>query len=208
MVYLMLAVAVVVIVQCVTKRKQQAESHKDAEDIPAVGEACSPDAQETRKKGGILPVLYICLILWLCGLALIGGAYKSKKESEAIKSQGNRATAYITGVSEFEVYDEDGDLRDVRDIYIAYELYGEAYNYVIKDAYMCASENDIGEPVEIYYDGENPAVITVPENVESKVSVKLPLGIVIFCIPTGLILFFGIRYRMEKRSRVNRDGDA
>ena len=33
MVYLMLAVAVVVIVQCVTKRKQQAESHKDAEDI-------------------------------------------------------------------------------------------------------------------------------------------------------------------------------
>ena len=65
MVYLMLAVAVVVIVQCVTKRKQQAESHKDAEDIPAVGEACSPDAQETRKKGGILPVLYICMILWL-----------------------------------------------------------------------------------------------------------------------------------------------
>ena len=39
---------------------------------------------------------------------------------------------------------------------------------------MCASENDIGELVEIYYDGENPAVITVPENVESKVSVKLP----------------------------------
>lgn len=77
---------------------------------------------------------------------------------------------------------------------------------MIKDAYMCASENDIGEPVEIYYDGENPAVITVPENVESKVSIKLPLGIVIFCIPTGLILFFGIRYRMEKRSRVNRDG--
>ncbi|GAB6958504.1 hypothetical protein JCM17042A_21000 [Ruminococcus champanellensis 18P13 = JCM 17042] len=37
MVYLMLAVAVVVIVQCVTKRKKQAESHKDAEDIPAVG---------------------------------------------------------------------------------------------------------------------------------------------------------------------------
>ena len=116
--------------------------------------------QETRKKGGILPVLYICLILWLCGLALIGGAYKSKKESEAIKSQDNRATAYITGVSEYEVYDEDGDLRDVRDIYIAYELHGEAYKYVIKDAYMCASENDIGEPVEIYYDGENPAVIT------------------------------------------------
>ena len=82
--------------------------------------------QETRKKGGILPVLYICLILWLCGLALIG-AYKSKKESEAIKSQDNRATAYITGVSEYEVYDEDGDLRDVRDIYIAYELHGEAY---------------------------------------------------------------------------------
>ena len=77
---------------------------------------------------------------------------------------------------------------------------------MIKDAYMCASENDIGELVEIYYDGENPAVITVPGNVESKVSVKLPLGIVIFCIPTGLILFFGIRYRMEKRSRVNRDG--
>lgn len=54
---------------------------------------------------------------------------------------------------------------------------------------MCASENDIGEPLEIYYDGENPAVITVSENVETKVSIKQSLGIVTFCIPTGLILF-------------------
>ena len=58
---------------------------------------------------------------------------------------------------------------------------------------MCASEYDIGEPVEIYYDGENPAVITVPENVESKGSVKLPHGIVIFCIPKGMHIFIGIR---------------
>lgn len=51
MVYLMLAVIVVVIIQCVTKRKKQAEIHKDAEEIPAVEEACSSDVQETRKQG-------------------------------------------------------------------------------------------------------------------------------------------------------------
>ena len=111
MVYLMLAVIVVVIIQCVTKRKKQAEIHKDTEEIPAVEEACSLDVQETRKQGGILPVLYICLILWLCGLALIGGAYKSKKESEAIKSQGNRATAYITGVSDLRYMTRTGTLE-------------------------------------------------------------------------------------------------
>lgn len=216
MTYLIFAVLVVIIFQCVIKRNGSPDSkpETDSADIPAESpeeEIQGPEIIEKKKKskkGGMLPVIYICMIVLLCGLTLIGGAYKSVNESEKITSQGHQATAYITRVYEYEVYDNDGNISDARDIYIKYEINGVSYKNVIKKAYMYASEHDIGKPVEIYYDGNDPNIISVPDDVKSKVSVKLPLGIVISAIPIVAFLFFTIKYFAQKKPQTeNQESD-
>lgn len=71
-------------------------------------------------------------------------------------------------------------------------------------SYMYASEHDIGKPVEIYYDGNDPNIISVPDDVKSKVSVKLPLGIVISAIPIVAFLFLrlSILHRKSHKPKI------
>lgn len=207
MMYLAFGVIMVVIIHCLIKRngKSESETKADSPEAPSIDELCSPEiaeAKEPRKRGGLLPILYICLIICLCGIGFIYSSYKSVKESEKITSQGNKATAYITDVQEYEVYDGDGGYTDVRDVYIEYEINGEMYKNVVKKAYMSVMESDIGEPVDIYYDSNDPLLITVPENVENKVSVDMPLGVVIAAIPIAALAAVLI-HSFVKRCRDN-----
>ena len=102
MTYLIFAVLVVIIFQCVIKRNGSPDSkpETDSADIPAESpeeEIQGPEIIEKKKKskkGGMLPVIYICMIVLLCGLTLIGGAYKSVNESEKITSQGHQASIH------------------------------------------------------------------------------------------------------------------
>lgn len=148
----------------------------------------SKNTDEDKKVPHHKSILGFCKfssIFWILGLNLLFVGYKTIKDAREIIQQGNKTTAEITDVHEYEVYEGDGNYSDKRDVYVTYTADGQNYDAIIKEANIY---NSVGWEIEIYYSSEDPTVIVSPDDVKNKASFDIPMGIIVVLISFLLLI--------------------
>lgn len=170
-VFLYLAIAAVLVIILIKGRGR---------DIPS---ADVPKNNKSLAKG-ILDFILISSVIWGIGVAMIAGSFMLKAKEERYINNGKPVDAVISDIVDYEVSDSDGNHNDVRDVYLHYTVGETEYDNVIKHADLYGIA--VGETLKIYCSDNDPTDFICLENIESKLSFTLPMGIILTVLPFGL----------------------
>lgn len=184
---LVLAVGIAALLHLIIRKIKK---HKEVRQPPAPTESC--DAAPRRNIRGFL---LFSLFLIILGLMYIYNGYKYIYDAEQTAEHGIKTTAVITYVRKYEVYDNDGDYVDYRDVYVTYTANNRQYEYVFNKAGIYGS---VGSQIEVYYLPEFPEEIVSPENTKNKVSFRICLGIIMCIIPFAIGIYEVILRKREQ----------
>lgn len=151
---------------------------------------CQPPAPTENSNAAphrnIRGFLLFSLLLIVLGLMYIYNGYKYIYDAEQTAEHGIKTTAVITYVRKYEVYDNDGDYNDYRDVYVTYTANNQQYEYVFNKAGIYGS---VGSRIEVYYLPETPEEIVSLEHVKNKVSFRIHLGVIMCIIPFAIGIY-------------------
>lgn len=184
---LVLAVGVAALLYLIIRK---IKNRKEVRQPPAPTKSC-----DSAPRRNIRGFLLFSLFLIILGLMYIYNGYKYIYDAEQTAEHGIKTTAVITYVRKYEVYDNDGDYVDYRDVYVTYTANNRQYEYVFNKAGIYGS---VGSQIEVYYLPEFPEEIVSPENTKNKVSFRICLGIIMCIIPFAIGIYEVILRKREQ----------